>query len=65
MFGVVFFFRQVSTFKLAILTHFFISFKKYCYPERKLNTYFTSDSFSKSYGGLNIAILAILANFGQ
>ena len=39
--GVVFFFRQIATFKLAILTGFFLlSFKRYCCLELKFGKIF-------------------------
>ena len=60
---VFFFFRQISTFYLAIFDGIFLYHSKDIVAlSSNLKRYFTCDHFSVSYGGLKIAILA---NLGQ
>ena len=58
-----FFFRQISTFKLAIFDGIFFNHSKgIVVLSLNLKHYFTCDHFLGSYGGLKIAILG---NLGQ
>ena len=61
-----FFFRQISTFYLAIFDGIFLYHSKAIVVlSLYLKRYFTCDHFSCCYEGLKIAILAILTNLGQ
>ena len=61
MLGWVFFFRQISTFQLAVFDGILKYHSKGIVALNiNLKIYFTYDHFSYSYGGLKIAILADL-----
>ena len=61
-----FFFRQISTFELAIFDRIFLYRSKgIVVLSLNLKRYFTCDHFLQSYEGLKIVILAILTNLGQ